>query len=1009
MQRLSRTILVAVVGLVAPLIAAGPAHAESAPQIEPDPIAKSDPDPEVVPSETGSYIVVMLENPLVATIGADDLDTPAAAAQADGMEATHDAVLADAGISTGEKIQDYTNALNGFAATLSYEQALKVASDARVALVLPDQLRQLTTDSSGDFLGLTGKGEAYANGLTGEGVVVGVIDSGIWPEHPSFADDGTYPASGLTLQDTAANPACNFGNTAHNPDDAPFTCNNKLVGARQMLATYRAVIGADPDEFDSARDDDGHGSHTAATAAGNAGVAASIYGKDYGSITGIAPRARVIAYKGLGNLGGFTSDLAASIDQAVLDGVDVINYSVGGGASALPGADDIAFLFAADAGVYVATSAGNSGPGEETIGSPANWPWLTTVGASTQRRFFEGRVTLTSRVEWPYNRRGHYRRTERFAGASVTPELPDRTDVVDAEFAGGDLCVPGTLDPALVTGKIVLCRRGAVARAAKSLAVAQAGGAGMVLYNNTDQDNLFTDSHFVPSVHVNNTDGLAIKEFIAENSNTTGTIRKTGRAVRDRSAPTMTYFSSRGANPTSGDIIKPDITAPGHQILAAASPFPDPGSAQPGELFQAISGTSMSSPHVAGVFALIKQAHPDWSAAAAKSAIMTSADRNVREIDGSWADPFAMGSGHLDPGRVKQRGSSFNPGLVYDAEFLDYLGFFCDAAPDVLSDASSTCAALESIGVPTDASDLNYPSVSIGELAGSQTIVRTVTSVANRTTTYWLEGTDPEGYDVHVSPSSFTIAPGESVTYEMTISNDGTGPLGEWRFGDFKWKSSAGYEVKSPIAVRGSAIDTPAAVSGSGTDGTTSFDIQFGYTGDYTAAPHGLVPETLLSGSVGQDPDQTYTPNEVSPGVVYVPFPLTDAAFARIELIIPGPDDIDLFLEDSAGNVVAQSTAGGTNELIELTLPANDDYRLVVHGWSVPSAPLAFDVSTWVVPLASGGSLSVDNAPAAAAIAESGTVDVSWSGLTAGGRYLGAVSHSDAAGLLGLTLVEVDS
>ncbi len=175
-------------------------------------------------------------------------------------------------------------------------------------------------------MGLTVDSGAYDRGFTGEGVVVGVIDTGIWPEHPSFADDGSYAAP-----PTGPLP-CEFGNTAHNPNDAAFTCNNKLIGARQMLTTYRAVLGAEADEFDSARDDSGHGTHTASTSAGNAGVNATAFGLPVATISGIAPRAHVISYKGLGNLGGFTSDLAAAIDQAVLDGVDVINYSIGGGA-----------------------------------------------------------------------------------------------------------------------------------------------------------------------------------------------------------------------------------------------------------------------------------------------------------------------------------------------------------------------------------------------------------------------------------------------------------------------------------------------------------------------------------------------------------------------------------------------------------------------------------------------------------------------------------------------------
>ena len=162
-----------------------------------------------------------------------------------------------------------------------------------------------------------------------------------------------------------------------------------------MLDTYRAVIGADADEFNSARDDNGHGTHTASTAAGNAGVDATIFGRHIGTISGIAPRAQIIAYKGLGNLGGFTSDLAAAIDQAVADGVDVINYSIGGGTGSLLSGDAISFLFASALdNVWVATSAGNAGPGDATIGGPADNPWITTVGANTQERFFQGTVEL---------------------------------------------------------------------------------------------------------------------------------------------------------------------------------------------------------------------------------------------------------------------------------------------------------------------------------------------------------------------------------------------------------------------------------------------------------------------------------------------------------------------------------------------------------------------------------------------------------------------------------------
>ena len=929
------------------------------------------------------------------------------------LEDKHDKSLRDAGASTNAKVHDYTIALNGYSAILTESQADAVKSQKDVLLVLDDQMRYAQTDSSGDFLGLTVKGGAYDSGITGEDVVVGIIDSGIWPEHPSFADDGSY----APLPDYAGLP-CEFGNTAHNPEDAPFTCNNKLLGARQMLATYRTLIGAEDFEFDSARDDDGHGTHTASTAAGNAGVEASMYGVDLGKVSGIAPRARIIAYKGLGAGGGFTSDLASAIDQAVADGVDVINYSIGGGSSVPNGADDIAFLFAADAGVFVATSAGNAGPDADTVGSPGNAPWLTTVGANTQERFFAGTVVLGSDGGGKHgkdldvsNHAGdkhddkNKKKGEEIVGASLTPGTGGAFPLVDAEFAGGDLCLVGTLDPTIVAGKIVLCRRGGPARVQTSLAVSQAGGVGVILYNNSDNDNLFTDTHYVPSVHINNTDGLRVKAYIASTANPMAEIKNTGDRTKFKAAPSMTYFSSRGPNGPVPDIIKPDITAPGLQILAGQSPYADPF----GFEFQAIAGTSMSSPHIAGVFALLKQAHPDWSAAMAKSALMTTADQKVKSEDQkTQATPFEMGSGQVNPGKVDKKGSAFNPGLVYDAGLFEYAAFTCGADLGIFSPGS--CNFLAGLGIPSDASDLNYPSIGIAELAGSQTVVRTVTSVADRSVNFEAKVEAPKGYEVTVNPKKLRLSPGESATFEVTITNK-KAPVGEWRFGSLTWKGS-GYEVYSPIAVNGALFDAPDEVAGTGATGTASFDVQFGYTGSYTAGAHGLVPSTVLSGSIGQDPDQTYPSSDDAPGpgggVDKFSIPLTGSAYLRIALSIPGDDDIDLYLEDSGGNIIAASTNGGTDELIDLALPADDTYTLVVHGWSVPSAPLAYAIDTWSVPLATGGSLFIDSAPASATLGAVETITVSWSGL-APGHYLGAVSHTGDVGLMGLTLVDVIS
>jgi len=917
------------------------------------------------------------------------------------LESVHDASLKSAGISESRKLNDYSVALNGYSALLTKQQAAALKGEKGVVRVIEDTLRHPLTDSSGSFLGLTGRGGAYRTGYDGRGVVVGVIDTGIWPEHPSFADDGSYSAPPIGPL------PCQFGvdvyddlddgdHEAVDPNDVPFTCNNKLIGAREILATYRAVIGADPGEYDSARDDEGHGTHTASTAAGNAKVPATVLGIPRGKVTGIAPRAHVVAYKALGNLGGFTSDLAAAIDQAVADGVDVINYSIGGGAS-LNSADDISFLFAADAGVFVASSAGNSGPGAGTIGGPASVPWLTTVGASTQSRFFQGTVVLGNGA--------------RYTGASITPGVGP-APLADAATLGNDICDPDEPFSGSVTGKIVLCRRGVVARVGKSLAVQNAGGVGMIMYENSDAGNLFSDSHWVPSVHVDNTPGLAIKAYIASASDPTAQIIG-NQLSKWPFAPSMTDFSSRGPDPVAEDIIKPDVTAPGIQILAGNSPTPDAGTV-PGELFQAIAGTSMSSPHVAGLFALLKQAHPDWSAATAKSALMTTATQNVLDNDRTTlAGPFARGAGHVHPGKPVRKGSSFQPGLAYDAGFNEYLGFMCDADRSIFANPDRTCTNLANAGIPTTAPNLNLPSIGISRLTGTETVTRTVTSVAKEGGwhKYKARVSAPAGYAVSVSPSKFSIKRGQSVSFDVTITNV-SAPLNEWAFGSLTWTAKR-YSVYSPIAVKASKFTASAEVEGSGTDGSGSFQVKFGYNGAYSAQAHGLVPATLTNDNVLQDPDQTFDPGDVAAGGANEhDFTLSNAGVFRVAIPPEATEadaDLDVYVYDPSDELVASSTRGGTDEEVTIQDPADGTWKVFVHGWSTPGGDSDYTMYSWIIPNAAGGNLSVDSAPSSATSGAVGTVAFSWTGAADGQWHLGAISHHDGSTVLSRTLVNVDN
>lgn len=922
---------------------------------------------------------------------------------------------AGAGVDAAQVVSTYDFALTGFSALLTPVEAEKLRTQKGVVAVIKDELRQLHTDTSPDYLGLTDSGGAYDSGFTGEGVVVGVIDTGIWPEHPSFADDGSYSAPPVEIADVDVDPdpdveeilpGCDFGNTAHNPDDVDFECNNKLIGARDMRALYNSLIG--PELFDSARDDDGHGSHTAGTAAGNADVPAEIFGIDRGLITGIAHRAHVVAYKGCGELGCFGGDLAGAIDQAVEDGVDVINYSIGSATPGLDGPDDIAFLFAAAAGVHVATSAGNSGPGASTIGSPASVPWITAVGASHHDRMFQGSVVLGDGSE--------------YFGASVTPGL-DTAPLVDGAELKNEACNPDVKFKPAPKGQIVLCK-GAVQRAAKSRAVMEQGGLGVIIYNDAPHQTLPSDNHYLPAVHVTNADGLAIKDHINSLKPGQGqgkglglkaeaTING-GEAVPREGDAFMAYFSSRGpvGSPASGDIIKPDVTAPGVQILAANSPAP--GFDVGGELFQAIQGTSMSSPHVAGLFALLKDAHPDWSPAEAKSAMMTTAHQDVLKQDQSTpADPFDMGAGHVNPGGpTSDPNSMFNPGIVYDAGFADYLGFLCDAAPDVFANPAATCGSLGSAGIPLEAENLNYPSIGVSEVAGTKTVSRTVTNVSGSSLSLSAVVEEPAGYDVTVTPSNLSIAAGASATFEITFENVDA-PLDVWRFGSLTWEGN-GYAARSPIAVAASQLEAPSSVTGTGVEGTTSFDVTFGYTGEYDAAAHGLAPNVPITGSVTQDADQSFAPGDVGNGATAHEISLTGSAFLRITLGTADLDpadsaiDLDLYLYKD-GQLVTLSGAGSTDELIELTLPEDGAYTLYVHGWQTTGIEVGYSVNTWDVPLeADTGSLQVVSEPDNATIGSTETITVGWSGLTAG-DYVGAVSHNDADSLVGLTLVEVSA
>lgn len=951
---------------------------------------------QVQESSNGVYIVQMLNEPVVAYKG--DIKGLKATKPENGQKINplsnavvtyvsylgekHNDAVNKVG---GQKIYDYYYSFNGFAAQMSLEQANKMAGVAGVLAVTPDSLQTMDTSSTPNFLGLDAPGGLWdqLGGVSsaGEDIVIGIVDSGIWPESASFSDrdaDGKLVYHQIPGWNAKCTPGEEFNAS---------NCNKKLVGAQWFNAAWggdAAVEAQRPWEFMSARDYNGHGTHTASTSGGNYGVQATGPASVFGTVSGMAPRARISTYKALwstengSTASGFTADLVGAIDQAVADGVDVINYSVSGTTTNFLDPVEVSFLFAADAGIFVAASAGNSGPTTGTVAHPG--PWLTTVAAGTHNRNGQGSVTLGNNVT--------------YSGASVATAVGPvpLVDSVNVGASGAnptdvELCVPGALDATLVSGNIVICKRGVIARVDKSRAVLQAGGVGMILYNSPDS-SLNADFHYVPTVHVNQASGLAIKAYAAT-VGATATINQ-ATIVFNAPAPLTASFSSRGPlTAGGGDLLKPDVIAPGQDILAAVSP------ATAGRDFDLLSGTSMSSPHVAGLGALLMDLHPDWSPMMIKSALMTSGGD---VLDGPNTNPlviFRQGAGHVRPNNAA------NPGLVYDSGFNDWLAFLCGTTTGV---SPATCTALVGAGYLTDPSNFNGASIAIGDMAGIQTVTRKVTNVGGSAATYTSSVTGMSGITVAVSPASFSINPGQTQTYTVTFTRT-TAALNAYTGGQLTW-TGGGHTVRSPLVVRPVALAAPREVSGTG--GPINYNVTFGYTGPFSATARGLVPAALTAGNVSDDPSDSAcsltSPNAqlipvvIGAGTTYARFSLFDAD------VTPGSDiDLCVFL---GATQVGGSGSGTSAEEVNLLNPAAGNYTVVVQGWGVAgSSP--FKLHTWVLGSTAAGNMTV-TAPASATTGATGVINLTFSGLTPGVKYLGSVAYSGAAGMPNPTIVRVN-
>jgi hypothetical protein len=948
-----------------------------------------------------------------------DRDAAAVVGYAGYLDNRHDDVLKRVG--GGRKLYDYRYSFNGFTAELTDAQADALKSTGDVLSVTKDELQHADTSFTPTFLGLDAKDGLWDRlggpDDAGDDVIIGMIDSGVWPESRSFSDRASEhdDRDDDNDDDHRGRDAWRRG---HDWGDGPFAfdhhskwkgtcetgeafrksdCNRKLIGARRFNEAWGGDAGVKaerPWEYASPRDYNGHGTHTASTAGGNKGVKASGPARVFGRVSGIAPRARIAVYKALWSTedgtiaSGFTSDLVAAIDQAVADGVDVINYSISGTTANFLDAAEIAFLFAADAGVFVSASAGNSGPTTGTVAHPS--PWITTVAAGTHSRTGTGSVTLGNGVT--------------MAGPSFATAV--KSSLIDAAAAGLPRANPtalslcftaadngGTpvLDPAKVAGKIVLCDRGTNARVNKSRAVRDAGGVGMILVN-VVPGTVNADLHYVPTVHLPDTARASLKVYAAGVEPTAAISRTT--ITFDVPAPLTAAFSSRGPLVAGGgDLLKPDVIAPGQDIVAAVAP-----PANAGLQFNMYNGTSMSAPHVAGLAALLKDLHEDWSPMMIKSALMTTgtdvADGGVPAPNTNPTLIFRQGAGHVSPN------AAADPGLAFDSDINDWFAFLCGATVGV---NPAICSGLAGAGYSLDPSDLNMASIAIGNLAGTQTVTRTVTNVGRWNATYTPTVTGMLGFDVVVSPSTLTLRPGRSKTFTVTFTRQ-TAAVSTYTGGQLTWHDGW-HTVRVPMVVRPVALAAPIQVSGTG--GPIGFNVTFGFTGPFSATPRGLIPASTTPGEVADDPHDAFVPG--GPGVTAVPVAIapgtTYARFSLFDANVSPASDIDLYV--ALDGVLVGGSGGGTSqEEVNLVNPAPGNYIVYVHGFSVPGTA-SFTLFSWLLGSTSAGNMTVA-APPTATTGGTGTIGLTFTGLTAGQKYLGSVAYGGSPGLPNPTIVRVD-
>jgi len=894
-----------------------------------------------------TYIVVLNDVPLAsyrggieglaatnqAASGKAQVNANSAASQAylaylDGRRA---AAIAEANTAIGRSLSimfEYKATINGYAAQMTPDEAATIAKLGNVKFVERERMFELQTDAGPAWIGAPGIWDGSATGdagTQGEGIIVGVIDTGIDPWNPSFAatgDDGythTNPFGtgnylGVCDPTNTSPPA---GEVAYDPT---FPCNDKLIGVYGYTAS-------DPNP----RDGDGHGSHTASTAAGNHvnDTTVSTPTDTYtATISGVAPHANIIMYDGCIDGGGCPgASLSAARDQLVLDGVDVVNYSIGSGSpTGDPWADTEALQWLAirDAGIFVATSAGNAGPGDATVGSPGDLPWLTTVAAASHNRAFLQEITLDDGSGNPLTLAG----LAMTSGLAATPIVfaedyanPPTISVDDAR-----LCADGVFPPGTFSGEIVICERGTYGRVAKGQTVLDGGASGYILAQPTEFGGgpgaLNADPHVLPAIHIDYTTYQQLKDYIANATGpVTGAIAGAVRDVDASHGDILAAFSSRGPNGGFfSDLIVPNVTAPGRDVWAAYHQGPG---GDGDYTWNVISGTSMASPHVAGSGALMAAAHPGWTPAQIESALMSTAVRTVTNDDGvNVATPFGQGSGRVDLVAAVQAG------LVLDVATTD----FEDADPRTGGDPTS----------------LNLAELGNSNCVQSCSWTRTVESTLSAAETYTLTLDLPVGMTGTVTPNVFTIAPAASQTFTVTV--DVLGLDETWHFGSLEI-TPAGASTPAQhmiIGVQPNTGDLPDSVNlqtrrDAGSDlvtNLTAIEIT-----DLTVETFGLTKGTEYNTMLVEDPTNGDPYDDINgDGIFYTTLTVpADAKRLVAEVTESEAPDVDLFVgtgdTPSAATQVCSSTTGSFVEYCDVTDPAAGTWWVLVQSWSASATP----------------------------------------------------------------------